>query len=137
MPKPDTVIALFVADVRQAHVRDELRATGGSVYYLSQRDVVEGSEEVTLIVRDKNTRLILSSERQVRNADYLVKYEEGRLMFQRGLGGDADGDGVRFLEFIQFRVAVRTAKREWVGGLGGASLSLSDLFTCRSSGLLI
>ena len=42
-------MALFVADVRQAHVRDEVRATGGSVYYLCQNEVVEGSEGVEVV----------------------------------------------------------------------------------------
>ena len=62
---------------------DELRATGGSLYYLSQRDIIEGSEEITLVVRDKFTNLILSQTRQRQNADYTIKYEEGRVMFHR------------------------------------------------------
>ena len=40
----ETEVELFVSDVRAIHVRDELMATGGSVYYLSQDEVVEGSE---------------------------------------------------------------------------------------------
>jgi uncharacterized repeat protein (TIGR01451 family) len=80
---PDTEVVLFTADVRQAHVRDELRATGGSLYYLSHRDIVEGSEEITIVVRDKHTGLVLSRQRQRQNVDYTIKYPEGRLMFQR------------------------------------------------------
>ena len=91
---PDTEVALFVADVHQSHVRDELRATGGSIYYLSQRDVVEGSEEVTILVRDKNTGLILSRQRQLRNVDYLIKYEEGRVMFQRPVSSVAESGSI-------------------------------------------
>jgi uncharacterized repeat protein (TIGR01451 family) len=80
---PDTKIVLFGSDARHIHVRDELRATGGSLYYLSHRDVVEGSEQVTLIVRDKNTGLMLVRRAQAQNTDYTIKYEEGRLMFRR------------------------------------------------------
>jgi uncharacterized repeat protein (TIGR01451 family) len=83
---PDTRVVLFEAEVPQAHIHDELRATGGSLYYLSQQNVVEGSEEVTLVVRDKNTGLVLSRERQRQNLDYTVKYEEGRLAFHRAVG---------------------------------------------------
>ncbi|MCP3936229.1 MAG: hypothetical protein GY708_12755, partial [Actinomycetia bacterium] len=89
--EPDTQVVLFAADVSYTHVRDELRATGGSLYYLSHRDVVEGSEEVTLVVRDQNTGLVLSRRRQRPNADYTVKYPEGRLMFHRTISSVADG----------------------------------------------
>ncbi|HEU4402060.1 MAG TPA: OmpA family protein, partial [Candidatus Polarisedimenticolia bacterium] len=81
--EPDTQVVLFTADVQHVHIRDELRATGGSLYYLSQRNVVEGSEEVTVVVRDKNTGLTLSRDRMRQNVDYSIKYEEGRLAFQR------------------------------------------------------
>ena len=80
---PDTMVVVFGADVKNVHVRDELEATGGSLYYLSRRDVVEGSEEITLVVRDKNTGLTLSRQRQQQNFDYTVKYDEGRIMFHR------------------------------------------------------
>ncbi len=80
---PDTQVAVFGAEVRQVHVRDELLATGGSIYYLSQRDLVEGSEEIVLLVRDQNTGLVLRRDPQRRNVDYLIKYPEGRVMFQR------------------------------------------------------
>ena len=86
---PATRVVLFEAEVRQAHFRDELRATGGSLYYLSQQNLVEGSEEVTLVVRDKNTGLTLSRERQRAGLDYTIKYEEGRLSFQRAIGSVA------------------------------------------------
>jgi uncharacterized repeat protein (TIGR01451 family) len=80
---PDTRVVLFGAEVRQAHVHDQLLATGGSLYYLSHRDVVEGSETVTIVVRDKNTLLQLRSQRQQVGVDYTVKYEEGRILFHR------------------------------------------------------
>jgi hypothetical protein len=91
---PDTQIAVFGANVRQTHVRDELRATGGSIYYLSHKNVVEGSEKVTLFVRDKNTGLILQRIPQRQNVDYLVKYPEGRVMFQRPVSSVIDSGSI-------------------------------------------
>lgn len=91
---PDTELVVFGAEVKYAHVRDEIRGTGGSLYYLSRRHVVEGSEEVTVVVRDKNTGLLLSSERQRRNLDYVVKYEEGRVMFQRPISSVVPGGSI-------------------------------------------
>jgi len=81
----DTTVILFGAQARYTHVRDEVRATGGSLYYLSRREVTEGTEQVTLIIRDKNTGLLLAEIPQRRNIDYQVRYEEGRLLFNRPL----------------------------------------------------
>jgi uncharacterized repeat protein (TIGR01451 family) len=78
---PDTQVVLFGAEARQTHVQDELRATGGSLYYLSHHDLIEGSEQVTLVIRDKNTGLLLSQIPQQENVDYTIKYPEGRILF--------------------------------------------------------
>ncbi len=80
--KPDTEVVLFGAEIFQAHVQDELRATGGSLYYLSHRDIIEGSEQVTLLVRDKTTGLTVTRIPQQQNVDYTIKYEEGRILFR-------------------------------------------------------
>lgn len=89
--RPDTELLVFGAEVRQAHVRDELRATGGSLYYVSHRDLIEGSEQVTLVVRDKNTGLPLARTVQVVNRDYTIRYPEGRILFNRPIGSVVDG----------------------------------------------
>ena len=81
--KHNTIIRLFGAQTRQSHVLDELRATGGSLYYLSQRDIIEGSEQVTLVVKDKNTGLTLSRQPQQQGTNYSIKYPGGRLLFNR------------------------------------------------------
>jgi len=80
---PDTQVVVFGAEALQAHVQDELRATGGSLYYLSHPNIIEGSEQVTLVVRDKNTGLLVSRILEQQNVDYTVKYEEGRILFNR------------------------------------------------------
>ncbi len=91
---PDTFVTLFGAEVQQARVRDELRATGGSLYYLSHRDLIEGSEEVALVVRDKLTDLVLSRTRQSRGVDYTIKYPEGRVIFQRPISSVVAGGSI-------------------------------------------
>ncbi|HSG27196.1 MAG TPA: hypothetical protein VLA34_01860, partial [Candidatus Krumholzibacterium sp.] len=88
----DTTVILFGAQARYTHVRDELRGTGGSLYYLSRREVTEGSEQVTLLIRDKNTGLMLAEIPQRRNADYQIRYEEGRLLLNRPLASVVQDD---------------------------------------------
>ncbi|MCK5503864.1 MAG: hypothetical protein KAJ10_01810 [Thermodesulfovibrionia bacterium] len=90
--EPHTKITVFGAEVRQAHIRDELSATGGSLYYLSHKHVIEGSEQVTIIIRDKDTGLMVSKLQQQQNVDYRIKYEEGRIMFNRPISSVVEDD---------------------------------------------
>ena len=76
-------VELFTAQVNQMPVRDELVATGGSLYFLSQTDIVQGSEQVSLLVHDQHTGLLLQRITQQRNVDYRIKYREGRIWFTR------------------------------------------------------
>ncbi len=92
--KPDTLIRLFGAQTRFSHIRDEIRATGGSLYYLSQREIIEGSEQVTLVVKDKNTGLTLSRQPQRQNIDYSIKYLAGRLLFNRPVSSKQQDNNV-------------------------------------------
>ena len=73
----------FYAKIEQAHVRDELRATGGSLYYLSQRGVIEGSENISVIVRDQDSGLILRRTSLQQGLDYSIDYVDGRLLTNR------------------------------------------------------
>jgi len=79
----NTEAELFVAQVDQMPVRDEIAATGGSLYFLSQREIVQGSEQVSLLVHDQHTGLLLQRLTQQRNVDYTIKYQEGRIWFTR------------------------------------------------------
>ena len=78
-----TTAEVFVARIDQAPARDQIAATGGSLYFLSHTDVVEGSEQVSLLVHDQHTGLLLQRIRQQRNVDYDIKYREGRIWFRR------------------------------------------------------
>ena len=79
----NTEVVIFGSEGSRQHVRTELRATGGSLYYLRHTDLVEGSEQVALVVRDKNTNVPLSRTPLVQNQDYTIKYREGRIWFDR------------------------------------------------------
>ena len=83
-------IEAFVAKVDQVAVRDEIAATGGSLYFLSQTDIIEGSEQVTLLVHDQLTGLLLQRITQQRGVDYDVKYREGRIWFRRPVSSVID-----------------------------------------------
>ena len=66
--------------VRPGH--DELRGTGGSLFYLQHDAVVTGSEQVRLVVRDRDTGMVLKEVPQTRDVDYTIHYENGRILFK-------------------------------------------------------
>jgi len=82
----------FVTDsgVGTVHGHDELRATGGSVYYLKHMDLVEGSDQVVLMVRDRDTHMLLLTVPLVRDQDYLVRYQEGRIILKNPVSSVVD-----------------------------------------------
>jgi hypothetical protein len=64
---------------------EELRATGGSLYYLGAVAVSEGSELVRVEVRDGVTGLPLAERHLVRGRDYDIDYFSGRILLSRPL----------------------------------------------------
>ncbi|MBN4050068.1 OmpA family protein, partial [Nitrospira defluvii] len=97
----DTKVVVFAAQVRQVHVQNTFRATGGSLYYLSEKEIIEGSEQVRLEIRDQETGLVLAQIDQVRDADYSFKYEEGRILFRRPISSVASNDLLLRQESLQ------------------------------------
>lgn len=80
----DTRARFFISDGEQrqlkAHV--QLRGTAGSLYYLRHRQIVEGSEQVRITVRDKDANIVLAQIPLQRNQDYVIQYYDGRLFFK-------------------------------------------------------
>lgn len=64
---------------------EELRATGGSLYYLGSAPVAEGSELVRVEVRDGVTGLPLAERHLIRGRDYEIDYAAGRVLLARPL----------------------------------------------------
>jgi outer membrane protein OmpA-like peptidoglycan-associated protein len=65
------------------------QGTGGSMFFLRDADLLEGSERVELVVRDAVTGSRLMTVRQVRNVDYTVDYRDGRLVFAQPIPSTA------------------------------------------------
>ncbi|MCK4909930.1 MAG: hypothetical protein KAS70_08520, partial [Planctomycetes bacterium] len=76
----------FGAEAYQIAAHNELRATGGSFYYLKHKDVIEGSEQIRLEVRDKLSHLPLVTNAQTRDVDYKIDYDNGRIIFDKPVG---------------------------------------------------
>ena len=64
---------------------EELRATGGSLYYLGGKAVSAGSEVVRVEVRDGLTALPIRELHLARGRDYEIDYKSGRILLSRPL----------------------------------------------------
>ncbi|TPW11584.1 MAG: hypothetical protein FD130_1951, partial [Halothiobacillaceae bacterium] len=98
-----SAVQAFASTVEQVHVRDELRTTGGSLYYLSHGQVIEGSEQLTLVIRDKDTGLVLSRQPLTVGQDYDLDAFAGRLLMSRPLASLASpftGGGERLIASV-------------------------------------
>jgi hypothetical protein len=67
--------------VRRGH--DELQGTGGTMYWLSHDELVEGSARVRLVVRDRDTGMVLSTVEEEEGQDFELRPREGRIVFRQ------------------------------------------------------
>jgi hypothetical protein len=79
---PTTQVIVFGAWLQTARAHDDLRGTGGSLFYLSHRSVVEGSEQVRIELRDKISDRPVANIVQRATADYEIDYLAGRLVMR-------------------------------------------------------
>ncbi len=75
----------FFADPGTIASRDEFRGTGGSLYYLRHQDIAQGSENLRVEVRDKDSGLVLAVKNLVNGLDYDIDYIQGRVLLSQPL----------------------------------------------------
>ena len=90
-----TSLTAFIAQGGSSQGRDELRGTGGSVYYLRNGDIAIGSEILRIETRDRVSGLVFESRRLTYGADYEMDFIQGRVILNQPLGSTAD-DGRLF-----------------------------------------
>ncbi|MEZ4467493.1 MAG: hypothetical protein R3F43_24380 [bacterium] len=69
-------------DVPERHAYVELLGTGGSLYYLPHREVVEGSERLSLVERDRDSGIERRRVSLARDVDYTIRYDDGRVLLK-------------------------------------------------------
>ena len=79
--EPTSKVIAFRAQAHQKASHNELLGTGGSLYYLKHKDIIEGSDKVQIETRDKVTGLVLSSKTMAEGIDYEIDYDNGRITF--------------------------------------------------------
>ncbi|MBD3246340.1 MAG: DUF11 domain-containing protein [Candidatus Omnitrophica bacterium] len=89
---PDTIFIAFAAETDNLPAHNELLSTGGSLYYLQHENVEEGTEQVVIEVRDKDTGLVLNSYEAQAGVDYEIDYDQGRIIFYKAVDLIADSE---------------------------------------------
>jgi flagellar motor protein MotB len=82
----------FAAEPGTVAGRDEFRGTGGSLYYLHRRDLLEGSERLRIEIRDKDSGLVLKVRNLTPGLDYDLDYLQGRVLLTQPLSPSMDDE---------------------------------------------
>jgi hypothetical protein len=83
---------VFSADSEHRADHNELYATGGSLFYTRNRNIVEGSEKIRVEIRDKIQNMTVASYDLQEGLDYEIHYGEGRIFLSRPLSSVAAAD---------------------------------------------
>lgn len=82
----------FVATPDSLPQRDILQGTGGSVYFLSRRDLIGGSTSVTVEETDADTGFVVTTRTLTEGVDFRVDHLQGVLILNEPLtSGTGDG----------------------------------------------
>ncbi|MDP2930347.1 MAG: SdrD B-like domain-containing protein [bacterium] len=92
--EPRTKLIVFKARAKQKAAHNEFIGTGGSLFYLKNKDVIEGSDKVKIEVRDKITGLVLATKQMEGRVDYQINYSQGRLIFWKPVSQISESDSI-------------------------------------------
>jgi len=78
-------VILFASEAQSAYAHNAFEATGGSLYYLKNRDILQGSEKVWVEVMDRNSLRVAQKIELERGKDYEIDEIQGRIILTRPL----------------------------------------------------
>lgn len=89
---PKRGFKVFGAAAGHKAAHDEFLGTGGTLYYLRNRQVIQGSEKIRVEIHDKIQDMTVDSYDLVEGQDYEIDYDSGRIMLSRPLSSIAASD---------------------------------------------
>ncbi len=78
-------VHLFGSEAQTAAAHNEFISTGGSLYYLRDTDVVQGSEKLWVEVRTRDTEQVVETFTLEHGRDFDIDYIQGRIILTRPL----------------------------------------------------
>jgi len=76
---------LFASEAQTAAAHNSFNATGGSLYYLRDTQVVQGSEKIWVEIRSRDTEQVVENVTLEHGRDYDIDYLQGRIILSRPL----------------------------------------------------
>ena len=83
--KHKTDLTVFGSEAQSAFRHNQFLGTGGSLYYLKDTDLVDGSEKVWIEVRERNGDRVVEQVVMVEGRDYEIDDFQGRIILHRPL----------------------------------------------------
>ena len=80
-----SAVYAFASEAQTANAHNEFLATGGSLYYLRETDIVRGSEKVWVEVRSRDSQRVVDLIPLEEGRDYQIDYLQGRIILNRPL----------------------------------------------------
>ncbi|MDH3620168.1 MAG: hypothetical protein OER91_04710 [Gammaproteobacteria bacterium] len=76
---------VFASEAQSLAAHVTFRATGGSLYYLRDTDIVQGSEKIWVEVRRRDTEQVVERAALIEGRDYEIDAIQGRIILRRPL----------------------------------------------------
>jgi hypothetical protein len=108
----------FAAEPGTVASFEELRGTGGSLYYLHHQDILTGSERVRIEIRDKDSHIVTGSVDLRPGIDYDIDYLQGRLLLSEPLSSTAADNLLVRTSGLSGDEAFLVARYEYTPGFG-------------------
>ena len=112
-----TQINAFAAEPGTIAAREEFRGTGGSLYYLRNMDITQGSERVWVEVRDKDSGFAIDRHQLSPVQDYEINYLQGRIVLRAPLPSTADGSTLVMTSTLNGNPVYMVVTYEFVPGM--------------------
>jgi len=65
-------VVVFASEAQSAYAHNEFEGTGGSLYYLKHKDILQGSEKVWIEVQERNSLRVAQKIELKRGQDYEI-----------------------------------------------------------------
>ncbi len=111
----------FAAEPGTVPSFEELRGTGGSLYFLHHQDILTGSERVRIEVRDKDSHIVTGSVDLRPGIDYDIDYLQGRVLLSEPLSSTAADNLLVRTSGLSGNEAFLVARYEYTPGFGDLS----------------
>lgn len=84
----------FFSTPQSAKAHDEFLSTGGSLYYLRHKEVIQDTVQLAVEIRDKNSDRLKSTKILCNGNDYEIDYFQGRILLNKPLSLLAPSDTI-------------------------------------------